>query len=377
MRITSISNISTIPYKQKSISKELPYKGKPAPNLYLEEEKNKLLQIGVGSFCLIGALFSINQILSIVENFSKYFSKPQNTKKTKDYLQKITFNKLANDIPKSNECKILDRQLNDISETLLLIKNNDTNLVDKLGLTKTNRILLSGKPGIGKTYYSKILARDLDAYYAEFNYKDINSKWIGEHIEKMDYIFKDIIQSAKENPRETYIITLNEIDSLMTPIENLTNNASHSTHGMVKEEIRSVFLEYLDNISEKCPNIIMIGTTNLKPSDKKLDAATLSRFQEVIELPMPNSEALYQALINTLNKSEYTKAFLEKNKDSLKKFSKLMEEKELSFRDLDSVIKKSKEACFKDLLKDNNKKYEISYLEKALNEIKITDGKTS
>ena len=32
---------------------------------------------------------------------------------------------------------------------------------------------------------------------------------------------------------------------------------------------------------------------------------------------------------------------------------------------------------FKDLLKDNNKKYEISYLEKALNEIKITDGKTS
>ena len=88
MRITPINKIDTKAYKQRANSKELLYKGKPAPNLYLEEEKNKLLQIGVGSFCLIGALFSINQILSIVENFSKYFSKPQNTKKTKDYLQR-------------------------------------------------------------------------------------------------------------------------------------------------------------------------------------------------------------------------------------------------------------------------------------------------
>lgn len=346
------------------------------PNNYYEEQKIKLMRTGIGSFCLFGATMGGMWFFSLMLKHAKSPSNAKNALKHQlnNNYKKVHFEDLNNNIPYSNDCKSLDKKLKDFIDTQVLIKNSTSDLLNDLGLIRTNRILLTGKPGVGKTHFSKILAKDLNAKYGEIKYSDINSKWIGENIEKMDFIFKDAIETAKENPKNLYVLTINEIDSLMTPIEHLTNGSSGNI-GIVKGEMRGTFLSFLDELSEKTPNIIIIGTTNLNPKNKKLDNATLSRFQEIIELPMPNADLLHKALVKQLSKNKYTAEILEKNSKELKEFSKKIEKEGFSFRDLEQLVKKSKEECFKNILKDKNEKYKFSYLEKAMKGLDFTDGK--
>ena len=142
---------------------------------------------------------------------------------------------------------------------------------------------------------------------------------------------------------------------------------------MTKLEHRSVFLNYLDELKSKAPNVIVIGTTNLSPRNNNLDRATLSRFKNILELPMPNEECLFEALKRNLKTIDEGK-FIETNSLELKKLAQKLTSRKSSFRDLENIVEKSKNYYLDDLLKDKEKSYNMEYLKKAESNLSLTDG---
>ena len=60
--------------------------------------------------------------------------------------------------------------------------------------------------------------------------------------------------------------------------------------------------ELMELLKEKAPNVTIIGTTNISPKNNGLDGAAMSRFQNLIEVPFPDKDCLYEALKMNLDK---------------------------------------------------------------------------
>jgi len=269
-------------------------------------------------------------------------------------------------IPTLETCKSLDKNLKNLLEKQLkILKLQDS---DEINLT--NRILLYGPPGVGKSFYAKVFAKSIDAKYMEIKFSDYNSRWAGEDIENLTSIWEKIIAESSNNPKEKYVVTLNEIEASIQPIEELTGSGRISGHIMSKIEERDTVLNYLDILKEKCPNVIIFGTTNLSTKDS-LDKAIISRFkQKISEVSFPEQDCLYEALVSKIKKLKNGNLFIEENKDELMKFSQNMHERTCSYRDLDVIFENAKEDC----ILNKEKEFNIKYLDKALKDIELTDG---
>ena len=143
---------------------------------------------------------------------------------------------------------------------------------------------------------------------------------------------------------------------------------------LTKMEQRATFLEYLEKVSEETPNVVIIGTTNLSPQKKGIDAAAVSRFQNVYEVPLPDKDNIYEALKMNLALLKDGDKFMASNDSNLRKLSEEMVNKKCSFRDLENVIERSTGYYLRDLMGDKNKIYSYEYLTKALSEHQVTDG---
>ncbi len=287
-----------------------------------------------------------------------------------------TFESLANkkEIPTFEQCKSLDKNLNEFLHKRINYINAPRDLKNKIGIKNDeNRLLLYGKPGTGKTFFGKVLAKTLGADFMEIKFSDYNSQWIGEDIEKMQSLFEGILKEATANPKKRYVVVYNEIDTAIQPIEKLVN-AGKSRHHMYKIEERATLLQYMDDISEKAPNVTIIGTTNQSPKNNGLDGAILSRFKNIVELNYPNADMLYEAIKRSLECMNSGKDFIKANKDRLKSLASEMESRRCSFRDMDKVVDKSKELHLEDALKNPNINYKFDYLKTALKSIGNTDG---
>ena len=67
-------------------------------------------------------------------------------------------------------------------------------------------------------------------------------------------------------------------------------------------------------------------------------------------------------------------AFFQANESNLKELAKEMESKQYSFRNLENVVETSKNYYLEDKLKDKSKVFKFEYLQKAKDNISITDG---
>lgn len=335
---------------------------------YLEakDKNDKQNQMIFGGFTLL-------LTIGILASFMKSGNKSKKAINKTNYAN--GFKSLKNDpnIPTLNTCKSINTKLKDFLQHQVNYANaKPEDLVHTGNPNATNRIILYGAPGSGKSFFAKIYAKTLDADCKEIKYSDLNSQWAGEHLENIKNTFENVINTAQKNPNKKYVVILNEIDSLVLPIERLSRGSSG--HSAFKVEERSVFLNYLDEIATKTPNVTIIGTTNICPKNKGLDGAAMSRFKNIMEVSYPDKECLNIALKENLAVLDDGSEFIKKNEETLKKFAQTMEARKCSYRDLNDIVDSSKNYYLKDYLENKNTKFKMEYLEKALKTINATDG---
>ena len=143
-------------------------------------------------------------------------------------------------------------------------------------------ILLSGKPGTGKTLLAKALAKESEANFLSIKGPQLFSKWVGESEKGIRELFRKARQVAPA------IIFLDEMDSIASRRGGAGGDSG------VAERVISQLLTEIDGIQE-LDGVIVLGATN-RPD--LIDSALLrpGRFDFHLELPMPDEAARLKIL---------------------------------------------------------------------------------
>ena len=263
------------------------------------------------------------------EVFKRQFPDNVNTSKIEDSLIDMT---KADYVPDLSAQSINPKVKKFIQEAIDTLKV-DKEIREYTGAKMPPRMLLMwGGTGTGKTFTAKIFAKAQGAQYAEVQFSDLSSKYVGETAIRITEKFEQFKKLALANPNKQYVLTFNEVDSLITNVDNVGENTAHYLQN------RTSFLNGLDSIKD-IPNLTIVGTTNINPHTAKLDAATLNRFGNIIEIPLPTKEELKAALKWQLRDSKAVKEhdFLNKDK-GLDKFLDDLVDKKCSQRDLENIV---------------------------------------
>lgn len=286
------------------------------------------------------------------------------------------FRSLANDKKTLtiDNCKSINKDLKALLQRQINHSKAGLNVISETGEPEaSNRLLLYGPAGVGKSYFAKIFAKSLDAEYMEVMYSDFNSMWAGEGVENLKKVFEKILKTAEKNPDKKYVVTFNEIDAIVQPVEKYSEHTKGS-HWVSKMEERSVFLNYLERLKEKAPNVTIIGTTNLSPKNNGLDRAAMSRFQNLTEVPYPDKECLYEALKLNLESIKNKDKFLADNDKELRNLAGEMSERKFSFRNLEYVVNEAKRYHLDDKIEGKQGEFRLEHLKKAKDNLKLSDG---
>lgn len=138
-------------------------------------------------------------------------------------------------------------------------------------------ILFNGPPWVGKTLIARTIAANLWVDIFVASWTDFWSKYINEWPQKVNRSFEHIEKFIKKHQKEYAILFVDELDSILS-----WRWQWHSED----DKVVNSFLDKIDWIKGST-NIILIGSTNHK---EKLDSASLSRFDRVIEFTLPSKK---------------------------------------------------------------------------------------
>lgn len=287
------------------------------------------------------------------------------------------FESLSDDakIPTIQECKSINKNLKSILTRQINLNSADKSKIADFGEEKigtTNRYLLYGPPGTGKSFFAKVYAKSIGAEYSEVLFSDLNGRWAGVTEGHMKNVFDSALKTAQKNPNKKYVLTLNEIDSLVASPDKFSDSIGSHAVSLLRQ--RSIFLNYMELLKEKVPNLTIIGTTNIVPKNNGLDRAAMSRFQNLIDVPYPEQDCLYEALKMNLSKSKGSSSIISDSDKELQELSEKMAKRKFSFRNLENVITEAKETYINDKLNGQDVKFGIEYLQKGEQNIKLSDG---
>ena len=236
-------------------------------------------------------------------------------------------------------------------------------------------ILMYGPSGTGKTFSAKMLAKELGAEYAEVQFADVSSPYIGQTSVEIQNVFKQLKKQAEKHPDKKFLVGFNEIDALLVPREKCGSNNLHLA------ENRTAFLNGLDDIAN-LKNLKIVGTTNVYPESGNLDKASLSRFKNMIEVQLPTEKELKASLKFHLNDSESVtkQKFFENNDSAIDKFVAKLQKNKYSQRDVEDLADKARNEFANVLEGSKNidaEKFELKYLDKAFDLKGPTTGSIS
>ena len=155
-------------------------------------------------------------------------------------------------------------------------------LYTQAGVKPPKGLLLAGPPGVGKTLIAKAVANESGVNVISVKGPALMSKYVGESEQGVRELFH------KARLASPCIIFLDEVDSII-PIRGESSGDSH-----VAERVLSQFLSEMDGL-EELKGVFVMGATNRADM---IDPAMLrpGRFDEIVELPLPDEEARREIL---------------------------------------------------------------------------------
>ena len=349
-----------------------------------ENSKENWQKAGVIAQCGLAFAFLGLLVMEMVKHkFNKKFAKIQEEQFKRQFPDMV--DKLAGKNPVAELFKDVskDTTIPDLSADSInpKLKKFIKETIDALNVKKEiceytgsdmppRMLLLHGPTGTGKTFTAKIFAKAQGAEYAEVQFSDVSSKYVGETSVFISNKFKNFADLAKANPDKKYVVTFNEIDSLINNVEKLGENNLHLGQN------RTSFLNGLDSIKD-IPNLTIVGTTNINPNSAKLDAATLRRFGNIFEIPLPTKEELKASLKWQLHKCKAAVEkydFMKENAAAIDAFLDKMVKRKCAHGDMETIAQNALNK-FKLEIKDKpdalSQKFDIKYLEQALDEKEV------
>ncbi len=243
---------------------------------------------------------------------------------------KTQFAKISEKMPSLSDDCVNPKVKNFIEKTIKIL-NAPKDFINYTGADAPRMVLFHGPTGTGKTFSAKLMAKEMGAEYAEIQFSDLSSEYVGKTAVNISKKFKEIANIAKKHPDKKYVVTFNEIDSLINNVNKLGSNNLHLGQN------RTSFLNGLDSIKD-IPNLTIIGTTNINPKTANLDAATLSRLGNIFEIEKPIQNEIKSSMKFHLAKSEAARDLI-KNDAELDKIADLIKQKNGAQRDVENVVK--------------------------------------
>jgi AAA+ superfamily predicted ATPase len=152
----------------------------------------------------------------------------------------------------------------------------------KYNLSPKKKILLHGSPGCGKTLSAERIAWNLGLPLLKVRFDALLSSYFGESASNLRAVFEYC-------KREPVVLLLDECDFIAK---------SRITAQQDVGEVPRIVNMFLTLLDEYNAHGLVIATTNIKLT---LDEAIFRRFDDVIELPMPQIEEREKVLAMTLS----------------------------------------------------------------------------
>lgn len=164
----------------------------------------------------------------------------------------------------------------------------------RYGIKAGGFILLEGPPGTGKTTFAKAAASELSVPFAEVDSNALIDSFIGKTGKNIDKMFAEA-RALADKSGTPVVLFLDEIDYLAQKRGGENKTAAEAVPTLIKQ---------MDGFSTGADNIVLIAATNIKDS---LDAAVLSRFRNVIHIPLPTEserEKLFALKLRRVDKAD-------------------------------------------------------------------------
>lgn len=158
----------------------------------------------------------------------------------------------------------------------LLQEHHRAETLKRYGLQPSDKLLLCGPPGCGKTSSAEVLASELGLPLAIVRIDTVISSLLGETASNLRQVF-DFIASIP------MVVLFDEFDALAK------ERADEADHGELKRVVNA-FLQMLDDYEGKS---MVVAATN---HEQILDSAIWRRFDEVLVFDAPNLEQLRRLL---------------------------------------------------------------------------------
>lgn len=178
---------------------------------------------------------------------------------------------------------------------LLIDPLNNPQAYMRYGIKAGGFILLEGPPGTGKTTFAKAAASELGVPFAEVNANALVDSYIGKTGKNIDKLFAEARALSKKN-KTPVVLFIDELDFLAQKRGGENKTASEAVPTLIKQ---------MDGFSTDSENLVLIAATNIKES---LDTAVLSRFRNVIYIPLPTEQdraAMFKAKLKMIDKADF------------------------------------------------------------------------
>lgn len=169
----------------------------------------------------------------------------------------------------------------------IIFGNGAKNIEEYMKFLNLNgNVLLFGKPGTGKTSICyDCMLDNMSASHYQLNMSALISEKLGKTAQKIDEIFREILNETKKYP--VYL--------LIEEIEAFLPNRRESKDLEDMKRALTVFMHYLDKTN---PNLVVICTTNYI---ENLDSAIIRRFSYKVETNKCSTEDIEKFLSNEEN----------------------------------------------------------------------------